>query len=136
MDLDQARAFLAEHHRAVLHTYRRDGSPQLSPVAVTVDDAGAAVVSTRETSIKVANLERDPRTSLCVFTDDFFGPWVRVDGTAEVARLPEAMEALVDYYRRVAGEHDDWDDYRRAMREERRVLLRIELTHAGPDVAG
>lgn len=136
MDLDEARDFLREHHRAVLHTYRRDGSPQLSPVVVTVDDLGHAIVSTRETSIKVTNLERDPRASLCVFPDAFFGPWMRIDGTAEIVHLPEALEPLVDYYRRVAGEHDDWDTYRQAMRDERRVLLRITLTNAGPDVAG
>ena len=136
MDLDAARSFLGDHHHAVLHTYRRDGSPQLSPVAVTVDHDGFAVVSTRETAIKVANLERDPRTSLCVFPDEFFGRWIRVDGTAEIVRLPEALEPLVDYYRRIAGEHEDWDDYRQAMHDERRVLLRITLTGAGPDVAG
>lgn len=136
MELDEARAFLRDHHRAVLHTYRHDGSPQLSPVVTTVDDDGYAVVSTRETALKVANLERDPRASMCVISDAFFGPWVRVDGHATIVRLPEAMELLVDYYRRVAGEHPDWDDYRRAMSEERRVLLRIELTDAGPDVSG
>ncbi len=136
MDLDEARSFLREHHHAVLHTYRRDGSPQLSPVAVTVDDLGHAIVSTRETAIKVANLERDPRASLCVFPDAFFGPWIRVDGTTEIVHLPEALEPLVDYYQRVAGEHDDWHTYRQAMRDERRVLLRITLTAAGPDVAG
>lgn len=136
MELDEARTFLRDHHHAVMHTYREDGSPQLSPVMVTVDDEGAAVISTRETSIKVANLERDPRVSLCVLSDGFFGRWVRVDGTAAIDPLPEAMEGLVDYYRRVAGEHEDWDDYRRAMTEERRVLLRIALESAGPDVAG
>jgi PPOX class probable F420-dependent enzyme len=136
VELDEARAFLRDHHRAVLHTYRHDGSPQLSPVVTTVDDDGYAVVSTRETALKVANLERDPRASMCLISDAFFGPWVRVDGHATIVRLPEAMELLVDYYRRVAGEHPDWDDYRRAMSEERRVLLRIELTDAGPDVSG
>ena len=136
MDLDDAREFLRDHHHAVMHTFRTDGSPQLSPVAVTVDDAGHAVVSTREPSVKVTNLERDHRASLCVFTDAFFGPWIRIDGTTEIVRLPDAMDALIDYYRRVAGEHDDWDDYRRAMRQERRVLLRIALVDAGPDVSG
>jgi PPOX class probable F420-dependent enzyme len=136
VDVDEARDFLREHHRAVLHTFRSDGTPQLSPVLVAVDDEGHAIVSTRETASKVANLERDPRASLCVFTDDFFGPWVRIDGTTEVVHLPDALELLVDYYRRVMGEHDDWDDYRRAMREERRVLLRITPTAAGPDVSG
>jgi PPOX class probable F420-dependent enzyme len=136
MDLDEARDFLREHHHAVMHTYRQDGSPQLSPVVVTVDDLGHAIVSTRETSIKVTNLERDPRVSVCVFPEAFFGPWIRIDGTTEIVHLPGALELLVDYYRRVAGEHDDWDTYRQAMRDERRVLLRITLVRAGPDVAG
>lgn len=136
MDLDDARDFLWDNHRAVMHTFRADGSPQLSPVLVAVDDDGHATVSTRETSVKVTNLRRDPRASLCVTTDAFFGPWTRIDGTAELVSLPDALEPLVDYYRRVAGEHDDWDDYRRSMVEERRVLLRITFTAAGPDVSG
>jgi PPOX class probable F420-dependent enzyme len=136
VDLDAARNFLRDHHRAVMHTVREDGAPQLSPVVAVVDDEGRAIVSTRETSVKVTNLERDPRTSLCVFTDGFFGPWVRVDGTARIVHLPDALEPLVDYYRRVAGDHDDWDEYRQAMHDERRVLLRITLESAGPDVSG
>jgi PPOX class probable F420-dependent enzyme len=136
MDLDDARDFLREHHRAVMQTTREDGSPQLSPVLVAVDGEGRAIVSTRETSVKVTNLTREPRTSLCVVTDEFFGPWVRIDGRAEIVSLPDALEPLVDYYRRVAVEHDDWDEYRRAMIDERRVLIRIHLEAAGPDVSG
>lgn len=136
MDLDAARDFVREHHRAVLHTFRTNGTPQLSPVVVALDDEGRVILSTRESAVKVANLRRDPRASLCVVTDDFFGPWVRLDGTSEVVHLPDAMEPLIDYFRRVAGEHDDWDEYRQAMRDERRVLVRITVTDAGPDVAG
>lgn len=136
MDIEQAHAFLRTNHRAVMHTYRSDASPQLSPVTVALDDDGGALVSTRETAMKVANLERDPRTSLCVFSEAFFGPWVRLDGTVRIERLPDALEPLVDYYRRVRGEHPDWDDYRRAMLDERRVLLRIDITAAGPDASG
>lgn len=136
MELDAARDFLTEHHRAVMHTYRADATPQLSPVTVTVDAEGRAIVSTRETSVKVTNLTADPRTSLCVFTDAFYGPWIRIDGRAEVVTLPEAMEPLVDYFRRINGEHPDWDEYRAAMEAERRVLLRIALDAAGPDIAG
>jgi PPOX class probable F420-dependent enzyme len=136
MDLAEARDFLRTNHRAVMHTFRADGSPQLSPVIVAVDDDGNAMVSTRETSVKVRNLRRDARTSLCVFPDEFFGPWTRVDGHAEVISLPHALDPLVDYYRRVAGEHDDWDDYRSSMVREQRVLIRITLTGAGPRISG
>ena len=136
MDLATAQQFLTTHHRAVLSTRRRDGRPQLSPVSVGIDDAGRAIVSSRETAYKTRNLRRDPRASLCVFVDGFFGPWIQIDGTAEVISLPDAMELLVDYYRRVAGEHPDWADYRRAMEHERRVLLRISIDSAGPDQKG
>lgn len=136
MDTDQARAFLREHHRAVLATHRSGGGVQLSPVVAAVDGEGRAVISTRETAVKTANLRRDPRAYLCVFTDDFFGPWVRVDGSAEIVGLPDAMEPLVDYYRRVQGEHEDWDAYREAMRTERRVLVRVTIEEVGPTVSG
>lgn len=136
MDLDVARAVIAEQHHAVLATQRLDGTPQLSPVLAAVDSAGHVVVSTREAALKVRNLRRDPRAWLCVLPDGFFGRWVQVGGTVQVLALPEAMDGLIDYYRRVSGEHPDWDDYRAAMRREARVLLRIDLTAAGPDRAG
>ena len=136
MDLDDARGVIREQHRAVLATTRNDGSPQMSPVLVAVDDEGRALVSTREAAVKTRNLRRDPRSWLCVLPDGFFGRWVQVEGHAEIISLPEAMDGLEDYYRRVAGEHDNWDDYRAAMRREHRVLLRITLDRAGPDRAG
>lgn len=136
MDVAEAREFIADNPRAVMLTHRRDGSPQMSPVVVTVDDDGRAMVSTRETAVKRRNLARDPRTSLCVFTEEFFGPWVRIDGRADVVGLPRAMDLLVDYYRRIQGEHDDWEAYREAMREEQRVVVLIDIERAGPDVSG
>ncbi|MGH3951937.1 MAG: PPOX class F420-dependent oxidoreductase [Pseudonocardiaceae bacterium] len=136
MDLDQARKFLSTHHRAVLATLRADGAPQMSPVLVSIDDAGAAIISTRQTAYKVHNIRRDPRVWLCVLTDQFFGEWIQIEGTAEVVELPEAMDGLVTYYRSVSGEHPDWDEYRDAMRTEQRVLVRFDLAKAGPDRAG
>jgi PPOX class probable F420-dependent enzyme len=136
MDIDDARAFVREHHRAVLATTRRDGRPQLSLVTAGVDGDGLAVVSSRETAMKTKHLRRDPRASLLVFTDGFFGPWVQLDGTVEVVSLPDAMDGLVEYYRAVSGEHPDWDDYRAAMVRDRRVLLRLSIERAGPDVHG
>ncbi len=134
MDLDAARQFVREHHRGVFVAFRRDGRPQTSIVTVGVDDAGRLVVSSREAAYKVRNLRRDPRVSVCVLSDDF-RKWIQVDGTATIVSLPEAMEPLVDYYRTTAGEHPDWDDYRRAMEREARVLVRIEIERAGPDRA-
>ena len=136
MDLEQARDYIRANHRAVLATMRRDGTPQMSPVAATVDSAGAVVVSSRETAVKTKNARRDPRAWLCVFPDAFYGGHVQVEGQVTVLSLPEAMDHLVDYYRSISGEHPDWDDYRAAMTRDRRVLLRLELTRAGPDISG
>lgn len=108
----------------------------MSPVTCALDSNGHVMISTRETAVKTKNVRRDPRASLCVFTDGFFGDWVQVDGTAEIVSLPAAMELLVDYYRAVAGEHPDWDDYRAAMRRDRRVIIQITITRAGPDISG
>lgn len=131
-DLDAARHFLADHHRAVLVTRRGNGALQSSPVAATADADGRVLVSTREGTAKERNVSRDPRVSLCVVSDAWWGPWVHIDGHAEVVRQPEALDLLEDYYRRTAGEHPDWDDYRRAMVTERRVALRITLAGASP----
>jgi PPOX class probable F420-dependent enzyme len=136
MEIHEARQFLRENHRAILSTIRSDGRPQLSPIAAGVDGDGRAVVSSRETAFKVRNLRRDPRASLCVVSDEWYGDWLQVDGTATVISLPDAMEPLVDYYRSLRGEHPDWDDYRAAMERERRVLIRIDIERAGPDRRG
>ncbi len=135
MDLDRAREFARRHHRAVLAT-RSPGGLQQSPVLVAVDAEGRFVVSSRETAYKTKNLRRDPWAQLCIFTDAFFGTWYYVEGRTEVLSLPEAMEPLIDYYQRAAGELEDPAAYRRSMTEERRVLLRITAAKAGPDRQG
>jgi PPOX class probable F420-dependent enzyme len=136
MDLDEAREVIREQHHAVLATVRGNGNPQMSPVLVAVDDNGRVLVSTRETALKVRNLRRDRRLWLCVLPDTFFGRWIQVEGSAEIVSLPDAMDGLMDYYRRLSGEHENWDEYREAMRTERRVLLRVTLDRAGPDHTG
>ena len=136
MNIEAALEFIGSQHRAVLATLKADGTPQLSPVTVGIDDAGRAVISTRRPTYKVRNVRRDPRVWLCVLPDGFFGRWLQIEGTAEILELPEAMEPLVDYYRRISGEHPDWDDYRAAMERDKRVLLRITVTKAGPNAAG
>jgi PPOX class probable F420-dependent enzyme len=136
VDLDDARAFMREHHRGVLATHRADGGIQQSPVLVNIDGDGRGIVSSREGAYKVRNLRRDPRAQVCVFTDRFFGQWLFAEGTAEVLSLPEAMDPLIDYYKRFPDDNPDWDDYRARMERERRVLIRIELQRAGPDRQG
>jgi PPOX class probable F420-dependent enzyme len=132
MDTEAARRFLKDNHRAVLATRRRDGGLQMSPVTVGVDESGRAIVSSTEARVKTRNLRRDPRASLCVMNDRFFGAWIQIDGTATIVSLPEAMDRLVDYYRRIAGEHPDWDEFREAMARERRVLVSIDIQRVAP----
>jgi PPOX class probable F420-dependent enzyme len=136
MDIAEAQEFLRGNHHAVLSTLRADGRPQLSPITATVDGEGRVIISTRETAVKVRNLRRDPRVSMAVLNDRFYGDWVQVEGTAEIISLPEALELLVDYYRRAAGEHPDWDEYRAAMVEQKRVIVRFVIDRAGPNVSG
>jgi PPOX class probable F420-dependent enzyme len=136
MDIEDARQFLRDNHNAVFCTMRQNGEPAMSPVTAGVDDEGYAIVSSRETAYKVKHLRRDPRVWLCVTRKEFYGPWVFIAGTATIVSLPEAMEGLVDYYRRISGEHPDWDDYRQAMERDRRVLIRIAIERAGPQRQG
>jgi len=136
VDIGRATSFLSTHPRAILATMRSDGRPQLSPVVAAVDDDGRVLISTRETAVKAKNLARDPRASLCVINDGFFGEWVQAEGNAELVHLPDAMPILEDYYRRISGEHPDWDDYRESMRRDKRLIIRIAIDRAGPDVSG
>lgn len=135
-DHDAALDFIRSNHRGVLATVRGDGSPQMSPVVAGVDADGYVVISTRETSVKVRNIARNPRVTYCALNDRFFGEWHMVGGTAEVVHLPEAMDGLVAYYRDNFGEHDNWDEYRAAMEKERRVLLRVTVERSGPTQSG
>lgn len=133
MDIAEAVAFTREHHRAVLLTARADGRPQLSPVVCAADADGHVLVSTRGRSAKARNASRDPAVSMCVMSDAFFGAWVQIDGRADVVPMPDAMEGLEDLYRRIQGEHPDWEEFRAEMVRQERVLLRIAIERAGPD---
>jgi PPOX class probable F420-dependent enzyme len=136
VDPGKAIDFVRDNHRAVLATTRADGRAQLSPVTVGVDDDGHVMISSRETAFKVKNVRTDPRVAVCVMNDRFFGEWISIEGRATIIPLPEAMDGLVEYYRRISGEHPDWDDYRAAMVRDKRVLLQVEIERAGPDTHG
>jgi PPOX class probable F420-dependent enzyme len=128
--------FLRPRHHGLLLTRRADGEPQLSPVACGVDAEGRIVVSSYPERAKSRNARRDPRVSICVLSDDFNGPYVQVDGRAEVLDLPAALEPLVEYFRVIAGEHPDWDEYREAMRRQGKCLIRIDVERWGPVATG
>jgi PPOX class probable F420-dependent enzyme len=134
MDIEAARAFIADGHtQGVLATFRRDGRPSLTPITATVDGQGRVIISTRGPSAKVQNLRRDPRISVVMMERSFYGSFVQVEGTVEIVEQPEALDLLEDYYRRAAGEHPDWAEYRQAMIDQQRVLLRFEIARAGPN---
>ncbi|MBQ1021722.1 PPOX class F420-dependent oxidoreductase [Micromonospora sp. D93] len=136
IDRDGLLDFLRPRHHVLLITTRADGRPQSSPVSAGVDGQGRLVVSTYPERAKVTNLRRDPRVSACVLSDDWNGPWVQIDGTAEVLDLPAALEPLVDYFRSISGEHPDWDDYRAAMVRQGKSLIRVTIDAWGPIATG
>jgi PPOX class probable F420-dependent enzyme len=134
--LTELLEFLQPRHHAVLLTTRGDGGPQLSPVSCGVDPQGRIVIATYPQRAKTANARRVPQVSVCVLSTDFDDAWVQVDGTAEVLEMPGAQDAFVDYYRSIAGEHTDWDEYRAAMARQGKSLLRITPTRWGPIATG
>ncbi|MGC4894619.1 PPOX class F420-dependent oxidoreductase [Micromonospora sp. DT31] len=136
VDRDALIEFLRPRHRVVLMTTRADGRPQSSPVSCGVDAQGRLVISTYPERAKATNIRRDPRVSACVLSDDWNGPWVQVDGVAEVLDLPEALEPLVDYFRSISGEHPDWDEYRSAMVRQGKSLIRVTIESWGPVATG
>ena len=136
VDLAGLLDFVRPRHQMVLTTFRSDGSLQSSPVTGGVDEAGRIVVASYPQRAKSANLRRDVRASVTVLSDEFNGPYVQVDGTAEVIDLPDAVEPLVDYFRAIAGEHSDWDEYRQAMVDQGKCLIRVTPARWGPVATG
>jgi len=136
VDLVALLDFVRPRHRMVLTTFRSDGSLQSSPVTGGVDEAGRIVVASYPQRAKSTNVRRDPRASVTVLSDDFNGPYVQVDGDAEVIDLPDAVEPLVDYFRAVAGDHSNWDEYRQAMVDQGKCLIRVTPVRWGPVATG
>ena len=136
VDLGDLLDFVRPRHRFILITRRAGGSPQASPVTGGVDDSGRLVIATYPERAKTRNARRDPQVSVVVISDEWDGPWVQVNGTAEVLDVPEALEAFVEYFRTISGEHPDWDEYRRAMVDQGKSLIRITPTSWGPVATG
>jgi PPOX class probable F420-dependent enzyme len=136
VDRDELLAFLRPRHRVILSTTRADGTMQSSPVTAGIDGDGRLVVSTYPRRAKLRNLRHRPVASACVMSDEWNGPWTQVDGTAEVLDCPEALQPLVEYYRCIAGEHPDWDEYRTAMEHQGKCLIRVTIERWGPIATG
>ena len=134
MQISEAMAFVAEHKNGMLLALKSNGRPQSSNIAYVVNDAGQILISVTEGRAKTKNLGRDPRASLHVNRDDF---WAYAVVEADVELTPVAaspsddtVERLVEYYRSVAGEHDNWNEYRQAMVDDQRLVLTLTPTHA------
>ncbi|MEE6167282.1 MULTISPECIES: PPOX class F420-dependent oxidoreductase [unclassified Mycolicibacterium] len=136
VDLSALLDFVRPRHRMVLTTFRTDGSLQSSPVTGGVDEQGRIIIASYPQRAKSVNIRRTPRASVTVLSDEFNGPYVQVDGDAAVVALPDAVEPLVDYYRAIAGEHPDWDEYRKAMVEQGKCLIRLTPRRWGPVATG
>lgn len=136
VELDGLLDFVRPRHRALLITRRADGAPQASPLTCGVDDSGRIVVSTYPERAKTVNARRDPRVSVLVLSDEWNGPWVQIDGDAEVIDTPDSVEPLVEYFRNISGEHPDWDEYRAAMLKQGKSLIRVTPRHWGPIATG
>ena len=135
-DLDALLNFVRPRHRMLLATTRTDGRPQISPLSGGVDEQGRIVMATYPRRAKTRNAERSPQVSIVVLSDEWNGPWVQVDGDAEVLHMPQAEDALVDYFRSISGEHPDWQEYRQAMLVQDKSLIRVTPTRWGPISTG
>lgn len=136
VDLTELLDFVRPRHKMVLTTFRSGGGLQSSPVTGGVDEQGRLVISSYPQRAKSTNVRRTGTASVVVLSDEFNGPYVQIDGDAEVIDLPEALEPLVDYYRAIAGEHPDWDEYRQAMAQQGKCLIRITPRSWGPVATG
>ncbi|MFJ2746161.1 PPOX class F420-dependent oxidoreductase [Streptomyces sp. NPDC087440] len=136
VDLAGLLEFVRPRHRALLLTRRADGSPQASPLTCGVDKEGRLVMSTYPERAKTRNVRRDQRVSVVVLSDEWNGPWVQIDGDAEVLDVPDSVEPLVEYFRGISGEHPDWDEYREAMVKQGKSLIRVVPRRWGPVAVG
>jgi PPOX class probable F420-dependent enzyme len=131
MNLETAMSFVQGRDQGVLVTLSANGRPQLSNILYTVDPGWVIRISVTDTRTKTKNLRRDPRASLYVLGENFW-QWVVVDADAELSAVAareddESVNELVDLYRNIRGEdHPNWDEYRRSMTEERRLVIRLK----------
>lgn len=133
MEITDAQKFLQANHRACIAVRQKDGWPQLTFVSPGIDPQGRVIITSRGTTYKVKHLRRDPRVSLLIFGDQYSGSkFVQIYGTAEVIEQPEAMDMLIYWYKQIRGERQNWDEYRKRMQDEKRVIIRVNIDKVGP----
>ena len=133
MEIAQAKAFLQQNHRACIAVRQKDGWPQMTLVTPGIDAEGRVLMTSRGMTYKVKHIRRDPRVSMLIFGEQYSGSkFVQIHGTAEIIDQPEAMDALIYWYRQVRGEHKNWDDYQKQMQDEERVIIRVNIEKVGP----
>ncbi|HYJ14843.1 MAG TPA: TIGR03618 family F420-dependent PPOX class oxidoreductase [Candidatus Limnocylindria bacterium] len=133
MEIADAQKFIKDNHRACIAVRQKDGWPQMTLVTPGIDAAGRVILTSRGTTYKVKHLRRDPKVSMLIFGEQFSGSkFVQIHGSAEVIDLPQAMDGLIDWYKTVRGEHKNWEDYKKQVTDEKRVLIRINIEKVGP----
>jgi PPOX class probable F420-dependent enzyme len=133
MEIADAQKFLQENHRACIAVRQEDGWPQMTFVTPAIDSQGRIIVTSRGSTYKVKHLRRDPRVSMLIFGEQFSGSkFVQIHGTAEILEQPAAMDVLIDWYKRVRGEHKNWEEYKQRMADEKRVIIRVAIEKVGP----
>ncbi|NNC75849.1 MAG: PPOX class F420-dependent oxidoreductase [Acidimicrobiia bacterium] len=136
VDRDEMLEFVRPRHNGILTTVRADGRTQQSPVTMGLDDDDRVVIASYPERAKVFNARRNLEASVLVLSDDFGGEWQQLYGRVEILDLPDALEPLVEYFRNIAGEHSDWDEYREAMVKQGKVLIRVTIDDWGPIAKG
>jgi PPOX class probable F420-dependent enzyme len=133
MEIANAQKFLQENHRACIAVRQKDGWPQMTFVSPGIDPEGRVIITSRGTTYKVKHLRRDSRVSMLIFGEQYSGSkFVQIHGRAEIIEQPQAMETLIYWYKQVRGEHKNWDDYRKEMAEQKRVIIRVNIEKVGP----
>src|SRR6266850_2753374 len=133
MEIVDAQKFLQQNHRACIAVRQKDGWPQMTFVSPGIDPQGRVIITSRGTTYKIKHLRRDPRVSMLIFGDQYSGSkFVQIHGTAEIIELPAAMDMLIYWYKQVRGEHKNWEEYKKRMADEKRVIIRVNIEKVGP----
>ena len=133
MEIADAQKFLKDNHRACIAVRQKDGWPQMTFVTPGIDEQGRVIITSRGTTYKIKHIERDPRVSMLIFGEQYSGSkFVQIHGSAEIIHQPAAMDGLIHWYKQVRGEHQNWDEYKKRMQNEKRVIIRVNIEKVGP----